>query len=94
MWLVTPDKQYITFIEPHGTRDISFEDEKVKLFSRIKDIERDLGNNSIVLNSIILTPTKHLVMANKDIPKADWNARNVIFMEDPDFIDQLFKKIC
>lgn len=94
MWLVTTDRQYITFIEPHGTRDISFEDEKVKLFSRIKDIERDLGNNSIVLNSIILTPTKHLEMANKDIPKADWNARNVIFMEDPDFIDQLFKKIC
>ncbi|WP_149026587.1 hypothetical protein [Desulforamulus ferrireducens] len=93
MWLVTAGKQYITFIEPHGTRDMSFEDEKVKLFTRIKDIERSLGNDGVVLYSVILIPTKHLEMANKHIPKTDWNSRNVIFMEDSDYIDQLFSKI-
>jgi hypothetical protein len=93
MWLVTAGKQYITFIEPHGTRDMSFEDEKVMLYQKIKDIESSLANSDIILNSLILTPTKHLEMANKHIPKADWNNCNVIFMEDDDFIDQLFKKI-
>jgi len=93
MWLVTANIQYITFIEPHGTRDMSIEDEKVKLFIRIKDIERALGNDGVVLNSVILTPTKHLEMANKHIPKTDWNSCNVIFMEDSDYIDQLFSKI-
>lgn len=93
MWLVTADKQYITFIEPHGARDMSIEDEKVKLFSRIKDIERSLGNDDVILNSVILTPTKHLEMASKHILKNDWNTRNVIFMEDSDYIDQLFSKI-
>lgn len=38
-------------------------------------------------------PTKHLEMTNKHIPKTDWNARNVIFMEDSDYIDQLFSKV-
>ena len=93
MWLVTADKQYITFIEPHGARDMSFEDEKVKLFTRIKGIERLLGNDGVILNSVILTPTKRLEMENKHIPKNDWNNRNVIFMEDPDYMDQLFSKI-
>ena len=62
------------------------------LYRKIKGIESSLAN-SVILNSVILTPTKHLEMANKHIPKADWNNRNVIFMEDDDFIDQLFKKI-
>ncbi|MFX4263156.1 DEAD/DEAH box helicase family protein [Pelotomaculum propionicicum] len=93
MWLVTADKQYITFIEPHGARDMSIEDEKVMLHTKIKDIEQALGNTDIVLNSIILSPTKHLEMSNRHIPKGEWNARNVVFMEDADFIKQLFNKI-
>jgi len=93
MWLVTADKQYITFIEPHGTRDISIEDEKVKLYAKIKDIESSLANADVILNSVILTPTKHLEMTNKHIPKAEWNARNVLFMEDDNYIEQLFFRI-
>ncbi len=93
MWLVTADKQYITFIEPHGARDMSIEDEKVKLFTRVKDLERLLKNDGVILNSVILTATKHLEMANRHIPKTFWNTRNVIFMEDFDYIDQLFSKI-
>jgi hypothetical protein len=93
MWLVTADKQYITFIEPHGARDMSIEDEKVKLHTKIKDIEHSLGNADIVLNSVILSPTKHLDMTNRHIAKSEWNARNVMFMEDKDHIKQLFSKI-
>ena len=93
MWMVTAGKQYITFIEPHGTRDMSIEDEKVKLYAKIKDIESSLANSDVILNSVILTPTKHLEMANKHIPKVEWNARNVLFMEDSDYLDQLFSKI-
>jgi hypothetical protein len=93
MWLVTADKQYITFIEPHGARDMSIEDEKVKLHIKIKDIEQSLGNSDIALNSVIISPTKHLEMSDRHIEKAEWNARNVVFMEDTDYIKQLFSKI-
>lgn len=72
---------------------MSIEDEKVKLSAKIKDIESSLANADVILNSVILTPTKHLEMANRHIPKAEWNARNVLFMEDADYIDQLFGKI-
>jgi len=97
MWLVTADRQYITFIEPHGARDMSIDDEKVKLHTKIKDFEKDIDcslvNTDVILNSIILTPTKHLEMSNKHIPKSEWNARNVVFMEEADYIEQLFNKI-
>lgn len=93
MWLVTSHKQYITFIEPHGARDMAIEDGKVKLHSKIKDIERLLGKIDVTLNSVILTPTKHQEMTNRHIPKAEWNAKNVIFMEDADYISQVFIKI-
>lgn len=93
MWLVTSHKQYITFIEPHGARDMSIEDEKIKLHSKIKDIERSMGKVDVTLNSVILTPTKHQEMANRHISKAEWNAKNVIFMEDADSISQVFEKI-
>jgi len=83
----------MSVIEPHGTRDISIADEKVMLYSKIKDIESSLANSGVILNSVTLTPTKHLEMANRHIPKADWNNRNVIFMEDSDYITQLFSKI-
>ncbi|HOV81037.1 MAG TPA: hypothetical protein PK728_13240, partial [Bacillota bacterium] len=67
--------------------------EKVKLYAKIKDIESSLANADVILNSVILTPTKHLEMTNKHIPKAEWNARNVLFMEDDNYIEQLFFRI-
>jgi hypothetical protein len=93
MWLVTPDRQYITFVEPHGARDMSIEDEKVRLHIKIKDIGQSMGKSDVTLNSVILTPTKHQEMKNRHIPKAVWKANNVLFMEDEDYIEQMFEKI-
>lgn len=93
MWIISAGKQYITFIEPHGARNMSINDDKVSLHIKIKEIEASLGNKNIVLNSIILTPTKHAELVEKHIPKADWVNKNVLFMEEQGYIEELFGKI-
>lgn len=54
----TTNKQYLTFIDPHGLRnEISrWASEKINLHITIKSLEAQLGNQDLVLNSFILHP--------------------------------------
>lgn len=92
MWLVVKDKQYITFIEPHGMTREDISDEKVQLHTKIKDIQSHLGDDNVVLNSIILSPTGYLDLVAKH-PKSEWNDNNVFFMDDEEYLKQMFQTI-
>lgn len=52
------EKQYLSFIDPHGLRNErdGWNSEKITLHKRIKEIEKRLGNQNLVLNSFILQP--------------------------------------
>ena len=93
MWIVDHGKQFITFVDPHGMRNESITSSKVTLHTKIKDIEATLGDSNVVLNSIILSPTKHSNLVDKHITMEEWNNRNVLFMEDEKYINELMKKI-
>ena len=93
MWMLSGGKQYITFVDPHGARNMSITDDKVDLHTRIKDIELTLGNKNVILNSIILSPTKHADLVEKHIPVEAWIERNVLFMENHEYIKNMFDKI-
>ncbi len=50
-------KQYLTFIDPHGLRNESgWESPKISLHSTIKELEANLGEPNLVLNSFVLQP--------------------------------------
>ena len=94
LWILAGDKQYVTFIEPHGLIHEGPGSEKILFYERIKDIEKRLNDPAVILNSFILSWTKH--------PHLDWNLtkdelekKHVLFMtEDPDhYIEKLFDKI-
>lgn len=93
MWIISGGKQYITFIDPHGARNMSINDYKVSLHTKIKGIEKSLGNVNVKLNSIILTPTKHSELIEKHIPKTDWVNKNILFMKDDKYINDIFEKV-
>lgn len=93
MWMLSSGKQYITFIDPHGARNMSIMDDKVDLHERIKDIEFSLGHKDVVLNSVILSPTKHADLVEKHVSVDAWVDRNVLFMDDHEYIKVLFEKI-
>ena len=90
LWRIVGDRQHITFIDPHGMRNLSYHSGKVGLYSSIKEIERALNNKNIVLSSFILSPTKHMELIEKHISVEQWRDRNVLFMEEPDYIERLF----
>ena len=94
LWLISSDKQFITFIDPHGMGRESITSDKVTLHKRIKtDIESALTVPTVKLNSFILSPTKYAELPNKSISVAEWNANNVFFMEDSKYIEIMFDSI-
>jgi hypothetical protein len=89
----TSNKQYLTFIDPHGLRnEISrWASEKINLHITIKSLETQLANPDLVLNSFILhPPPDDLVVAGlnewhreddplREIPINDYAANHNVF---------------
>ncbi len=59
-WIKKENKQYLTFIDPHGLRneDEGFDSDKIQLHKKIKEIEGSKDVKGIILNSMILSPNK------------------------------------
>lgn len=84
VWLVVGEHQYVSFIDPKGIRNINgFSDNKIQLYKVIReDIEPELHDASITLNSYIISNTemkdvKHWV----DFPELDLNSKQKKFNE-------------
>lgn len=61
LWLLIDDKQYITFIDPKGLRQVNgFDHPKLKFHQTVKEkIESQLNDDSIELNSFIISNTTY-----------------------------------
>lgn len=60
LWLVDGPKQYVSFIDPKGLRnlDSGMQNPKIQFYRTIKEIEKPHLDPNIVLNSFIVTPTR------------------------------------
>lgn len=94
-WDVVGDKQYVSFIEPHGIMHEGIESPKIQFHKQIKDIEKRLGDPSITLNSFILSWSLFRDVAPWGVKKQEFEAQNVLFMrDDPNsYLDMLQEKI-
>ncbi|USL27989.1 DEAD/DEAH box helicase family protein [Priestia megaterium] len=94
MWYFDGDNDYIVFIEPHGMYHEDLDGNKVKLSKEIKKLEKDIilyDGKRPTLESFILSPTKYAALKNPaEYSKEYLNKQHVIFMEDVDFIKQIF----
>ncbi|MDD2284743.1 MAG: hypothetical protein PHQ11_05005, partial [Paludibacter sp.] len=91
LWMIDGEKQYVTFIEPHGLFHEGPASEKLLFHQRIKEIETRFAKPDIILNSFILSWTKY--------PQLQWGpsqedleANHVLFMTDDrdGYINKLF----
>lgn len=92
LWLFAGDRQYITFIDPKGIRNLEgFEDNKVTLARSIKDIETHLGDPSVTLNSFIVsnTPSTDKQLRLWHAGPADFTHHHILFQQDPNHIETL-----
>lgn len=83
LWLIIGDRQFITFVDPKGIRNIGFSDPKIQFYHTIKDIEARLGDPAVSLNSFIISNTpSHVMRMLWSVEKADMEARNILFQSE------------
>lgn len=86
LWLVDDKsgKQWLSFIDPKGIRNMRITDPKFGLYKEVKEIERQLGDTTISLSAFILSVTafKELLDTGATNSKADLEERNVLFLDD------------
>jgi len=78
------DKQYVTFIEPHGILHEDQDSDKIKFAQQIKLIQERIGDSNVILNSFILSWTKYSELPWKDRFAKEQLAKekHVLFMKD------------
>ncbi|KWI60003.1 DEAD/DEAH box helicase family protein [Burkholderia ubonensis] len=92
LWLVddVSGKQWLTFVDPKGLRNLDLSHPKLRLYKEVKTLEAtlasqaNLGEPPLILNAFVLSPTKlsELLNVGDSTKKADLESRNVLFMED------------
>lgn len=97
LWLVDDEsgKQWLSFIDPKGIRNLNLSDPKFGLFREVKEIEKQLSDTAITLNAFILSISSFKDLLNiSGITKTDLEERNLLFMEDggPAYLQKLFEK--
>ena len=96
LWLIVGGRQFITFIDPKGIRNIGFNDPKIQFFETIKDIERRLAEPSVTLNSFIVSNTpSHVMRLLWAVDKPAMEARNILFQEEDKttYIETMMQRI-
>jgi hypothetical protein len=97
LWLVVNGKQYVNFIDPKGLRNLEGPDDpKIQFHQTIKELELQLNDPAVVLNSFILssTPLYQVKWWNGGMDKEDFEARNVLFQREDHatYIKKLLEK--
>jgi len=83
LWMLTGDRQLVTFIDPKGiSRLEGSTDPKISFFETIKDIERELADESVILNSFIVSNTPYDSIAHWGLSKEELQKRHVLFQRD------------
>ena len=99
LWIDTPEKQYITFIDPKGLLRMSIDDPKIEFYRKIKELEARLSptanGKQIVLNSFIMSSTSssELRMWWSTVDRSYRESRNVYTLDDVKCVDSMIEKI-
>lgn len=85
VWLLVGEKQYVTFVDPKGIRNLEgADDPKIGFYKSIKEIEARLGDPKVILNSFIIsnTPFRDPGWWNDGISKEKLMESHVLFQRD------------
>jgi superfamily II DNA or RNA helicase len=85
LWLLVGGRQYVTFVDPKGIRNLDGKDDpKIRFHKTIKDLEATLGDPDITLNSFIIsnTPFGQVSWWTDEMGKDEFTKANVLFQKD------------
>lgn len=97
LWLVDDKsgKQWLSFIDPKGLRQVDLSDPKLGLYSEIKTIQKRLNDPDLILNSFIISDTKMSDLLNVNLEQGDLENRNILFIGDGAgvYMKKMFNKL-
>jgi hypothetical protein len=84
LWLLVDSKQYVTFVDPKGLRNLDgMDDPKIRFHKTIKELENRLADPSVILNSFIISHTPSKVVSWwKSSAKAELEKCHVLFQDE------------
>jgi hypothetical protein len=60
LWLLTSDRQYVSFVDPKGLLHVQgTNDPKIRFHETVKGLEHRLGDARVTLNSFVVSVTPH-----------------------------------
>lgn len=97
LWIVEhdSDKQWLSFVDPKGLRQMDLNDPKLGLYKEIKNIEDDIKDTNLSLNAFVLSATPFANLLNVNLKQTDLEERHVLFMKDggTNYLTKMFSKI-
>lgn len=85
LWLLIKGRQFISFIDPKGLRNVDgINDPKIHFHKAIKEIETRLGDPNVTLNSFIIstTPFPEIAWWAEGMTKEQFEKRHVLFQKE------------
>jgi len=97
VWLVRKGRQDIIFVDPKGLFHVAANDPKVQFHETIKELEARLpapDGEVVRLHSYIVSRTRsNTVVEMWGLSKLEIESRNVLFLEDPDYVQKIMSDI-
>lgn len=85
LWLLVGERQYVSFIDPKGLRNLEGpNDPKIRFHETIKELEQQLGDPKMILSSFIIsnTPVSEVAWWGDGMTKEQFEERNVLFQRE------------
>jgi len=90
LWLLIGGKQYVSFVDPKGIRNLEgADDPKISFYQSIKTLEQRLADPNVILNSFIIANTRYEQVdhwltpgTGQRMSKAEFEARHVLFQNE------------
>lgn len=98
LWIDTSEVQYISFIDPKGLLHFTQQDDKIRFYKKIKELEERLApsatDKKIVLNSFIMSATKAAQLKQWWHTTAEeYEAMNVYTLDDCQCVEKMICKV-
>ncbi|MDG6913094.1 MAG: DEAD/DEAH box helicase family protein [Nitrososphaerota archaeon] len=98
LWVVRGERQFLTFVDPHGLVHCQgIDDPKIRFHEEVKSLQALLGNPNVVLSSFVVSPTPFDFVSTwrETGDKATFLEHGVVFQrDDPDsYIETLVHEI-
>jgi len=94
LWLVDRNRQYVSFVDPKGLRNVGGpSDPKLSFYQTIRKIEQRLKDHSVVLNAFIVSVTPYGELTGWKMRREDFDEMHVVFQkEDEKYIRKILER--